>query len=939
MKCVCLSSYRSRLDPPKRRLLGNGRPSELPTAMKMFATMPLQDTNSTNRVTHGQTKNQSSSNRVPVSGIWPGYRPIEIGDGTSYMKPHPAAPSKQALPSSVASVDAPETNELAITKAQAIALEHPLLAPEVANRVSNWVSQSHMPPDINADSAIPDCLRVEKPRPKPKTQPQQKKARGIKKRVPAIRRPSTAVESGTTDSSSIMTCETPSENPSSARYSSESTTLVDLSFPDETNSATPPQTGLSFDQEPLIPDAAVSANEFALDNLRRALAELVIEDGLDPTREVDSASKRFSTMSQKSPRTPVQGDAVEASSITASSGPVKRTTGLRQLTLEDVWKISPRPQKYIQHRDVEKARSCQPDNLTDQPSQSLRQETQVSSTASDVSHDKISHVEEMPSPISSSVMSPDRKPPAESITHSALPSKCVCVERTDAVLKHGHGTSASPHTQTPLAEGTTIPLPTNSQSKMIEKGFGSASSKPRQILQPVPKKVVILNGKKQSETTTAAAPSAVVKHRKPDRLVQPAIQPKERYQIEALAIYNALKSTLDSAQGFPGFVSLEFQIGQILVPSVPRQIYQEPLSMEQWNGIFNPINRTPTPSAKFFPGLTAHASEIESLLQITAEDDPDGSRLFENQIDYGVIFEYHCRSSDGRSFVIVIDEAGNVSVREVDCVLGAVHVHIPEHVWDVRAAVRGIRERRRGDNRELDTAVDQLVQSIWVQPHSSRVRIFCRVPASLRVEKVLMRRWTRRDACLDRRIAHSGDEVAGILLKITEVQDLLIGTHPTNPHILRARNGESQEMVRQGRIWFEAAIVSPAIDTVLETNRSLELGERTTVWASEDILGDEYHLAGSSGGQNPIASAIGESGIGQMYRVATAIARRIDHIGDVVDEDDDGKTMGSISSYSQNGWSSMSAGEPQTALALTRHRAGDVMSVSGQGPTTGPDYW
>lgn len=906
--------------------------------MKMFATMPLQDTNSKNQVSHGQTKNPSPSNRVSVSWIWSSYKPVEIGDGASYLKLLPVVPSNQTLPSSVASVTPSRSNELAITKAQPIALEHPLLAPEVANRVSNWVSQNHTPPEIHADSTIPHCLRIKKPQPKPKPQPEHKRAKGIKKRVPAGRPPSMMAEACTTDSSSITASTPPLENSLSGRCSSESTTLVDITFPAETTSATPPQNCLSFDQEPLIPDVAVSATESALDNLRKALAELVIEDCFDSTQKIGTFSKKFSTMSQKSPRALVPEDNVEASSGTAGPGTVKRAPALRQLTLEDVWKIPLKPRNNIQSHNVEKARPCEFDNRSDQAPKHLQKDTQINPTVSCASPGKISHAKETPSRTSADVMSPDRKLPSESTTHSTLPSKYT--GPTEAALNHWDEVSASPHTQISPTEGIETSALTSSQSGVIDKDCRSVSLKSQRTLESVSKKATILGDKKQSKTATAVTRSAIGKHDSSERSSRLAIQPKDRYQNETLAIFHSLKDILDVTRGFPGAVSLEFQIGQIFVPSLPKQFDQEPLSLEQWNAIFNPINHTSTPSAMFFPGLTAHANEIESLLQITAENNLDGSRLFEeDHVDYDVTYEYHCRSSDGKSFVIVIDEAGNATVREIDCVLGAVHVHIPEHIWDVRGAVRGIRERRRGVNQELDKAIDQLVESIWAQPHSRLIRIFCRVPPScgLHVEKVLMRRWTRHQTCAHCGIVGSEGETPGILLKITEVQDLMIGTHPTNPQVLRARSGESQEMARQGRIWFEAAIVSPAIDAILETNRSLEVGEKTTDWKSEDMLGDQLHLIASNDEDNRVAAAIGNSGLGHMYRVATAVAQRIDHIGDAVDEFDDGKTMTSISS--QNGRSSMSTCEPQTALVLARYRACDGANMNGQVLTAGPDYW
>jgi hypothetical protein len=377
--------------------------------------------------------------------------------------------------------------------------------------------------------------------------------------------------------------------------------------------------------------------------------------------------------------------------------------------------------------------------------------------------------------------------------------------------------------------------------------------------------------------------------------------------------FAALKSALDSAQSFPGLLTFEMQVGLILIPNVPKACKGNTITSDGWDKIFRPRGGVRAPSARFVRRVTSSGADADYILDLKAAKSHGGGRMFEEKFsDYGVVYEFYCRTKDKGAIVITIDEGGNVRIRQSDTFLGAVNVHFPLHTWDASGILKGTSDHVRGVDSTLDDAIDDIIGSVWVQPGRSLIRIFCQLPRedSLQIEKVLMKRWTRHryirpgEANLrtesavgerktdmvpawsgksrgDDSTVDSDEHRPEIFLKITEVHDLLTGVHPTDSTVLRARCVTREEMARKERLWYEFSVVSSTIEEILQSNASIELGETTHDWSSVDLLGNETHLAGVNlnAAANPLAAAIGNTGIGEMYRVVKMIVERIDGVG------------------------------------------------------------
>lgn len=385
-------------------------------------------------------------------------------------------------------------------------------------------------------------------------------------------------------------------------------------------------------------------------------------------------------------------------------------------------------------------------------------------------------------------------------------------------------------------------------------------------------------------------------------------------------LFDALQPILDAAQSFPGKLSLEMQIGLILIPLLPKTYKGDLISSDEWNRIFNPRSGVFVPSTNFVQRVTSSGADVDHIVDLKTSKAEGKRRLFNQEYtDYAVQYEYHCRAKNDQAIILVIDEAGNITVRKPTVTLGAVNLHFPHHAWDLNAVVSGFTEQIRGSDKELDEAISHITNNLWIPPDKSLLRLYTRIPKGneLNVDKVLMRRFTLHRTLRSERHTDSHHKIpAGVnkmkqasevetgepnaieesqpdvYLKITEVQDLWTGVTPADNRALRARCGSANEMIEKGRLWYEVSIISPAIGDVLNSNSSLEVGEYTQDWSPTDLMGNEAHIVlqgnekkGKANGQDsvkipsPIAMAIGSAGIGEMFRVASTVLQKMDGVG------------------------------------------------------------
>ncbi|GFG26196.1 hypothetical protein IFM61606_06167 [Aspergillus udagawae] len=391
-------------------------------------------------------------------------------------------------------------------------------------------------------------------------------------------------------------------------------------------------------------------------------------------------------------------------------------------------------------------------------------------------------------------------------------------------------------------------------------------------------------------------------------------------------LFEASKQTLEAAEYFQGSLNLEVQLGLILIPLLPKTCSEgSTISLTEWTKIFQSQTGIPSPTTKFISRLTTSGIDIDYLVDLMTSAPEGKRRIFEQDYsEYSVFYEFHCRTRTGQMLVISVDEQGKFNIRRLTVALGAVNLHFPRQVWDASVVLSGIPIDGAVD-REFEEAAKHLIEHLWVQPDTSLVQIFTRLPPGdkITIEKVYMKRWTRhrfirppKSIITAKRASHIRSNSAttaetdlnsdstdksqssaeneaeamenqDIFLQVMEVQDLYIGSSSSNVRAVTACCASLPEMTENGRQWYEASLVSSAIEAILRTNANLEIGERTDEWRCSDLLGRDAtlingHVDESYGRDttlSPVAKAIGIAGLGDLLRLTKTVVEKMDGVG------------------------------------------------------------
>ncbi|RHZ57805.1 uncharacterized protein CDV56_107287 [Aspergillus thermomutatus] len=391
-------------------------------------------------------------------------------------------------------------------------------------------------------------------------------------------------------------------------------------------------------------------------------------------------------------------------------------------------------------------------------------------------------------------------------------------------------------------------------------------------------------------------------------------------------LFEALKPTLEAAEYFQGSLNLEVQLGLILIPLLPKTCSEgSTLSLTEWTKIFQSQTGIPSPTTKFISRLTTSGTDADHLVDLKTSASEGKRRIFEQDYsEYNVYYEFHCRTGTGHLLIISVDEQGKFTIKKPSAALGAVNLHFPCQVWDASVVLSGTPNDAAVD-REFEEAAKYLIEHLWVQPDTSLVQIFTRLPPGdkITVEKVYMKRWTRHrfirppniiitgevashirsnsamtaetdlnSDATSKSQASVGNEAEGmenqdIFLQVMEVQDLCIGSSSSDVQAVTACCASLPEMAGNGRQWYEASLVSSAIEAILRANANVEIGERTDEWRSSDLLGRDATLLHGNADESyspntmlsPVAKAIGIAGLGDLLRLTKTVVEKMDGIG------------------------------------------------------------
>ncbi|KAJ5781145.1 hypothetical protein N7457_006305 [Penicillium paradoxum] len=341
----------------------------------------------------------------------------------------------------------------------------------------------------------------------------------------------------------------------------------------------------------------------------------------------------------------------------------------------------------------------------------------------------------------------------------------------------------------------------------------------------------------------------------------------------SIDLFHFLRPVLDAARSFPGTLSLEIQFGLMFIPSLPYSTRTREMSYREVQQIFSPDHALPPPSVSMFERITAAAVDIDYLIDLKVNQ----RRLFESDYsDRGIKYEFWCVDDSNNSFVISVSEHGHALVHYPEVSLGTVHLSFPSQIWDAAARVRGFLEHTTGIDLELDEAVQAMVNSIYVEPNNEQLRMLVRFPltSKIKIDQVIMKRWSRHPYLSNR----SKD----LFLHIIEFQELSVIPSILDPGIMVVRNAPIEQMVKDGKQWWQASIGSSKIEEIIGTNEAIRPGECNKSWYPPDLLGTNigaYAVRTEDQDLSPQGAEVGSSGIGEMFQLAKTVVENIDAIG------------------------------------------------------------
>lgn len=339
-------------------------------------------------------------------------------------------------------------------------------------------------------------------------------------------------------------------------------------------------------------------------------------------------------------------------------------------------------------------------------------------------------------------------------------------------------------------------------------------------------------------------------------------------------LFQSLGPLLNAVRGFPGPLTFEIQLGLMFILNLTASNQGKELSFKEVQDLFFSQHNLTPPRTSFSDRLTASPSDIDYLIGLKV----DQRSLFEQNVFHrGIKYNFHCRTSSNTRFIISLGHQGTPEFRYPRVQLGSVSMSFPAQVWDASAVVQGFPRFYPDAEDGLEDAIGEMIKSLWIDPKSKHIQMLLRLPPQtiMKIDAVFV----------DRRTSHRwiSDQSEKIFLKVTETQALDMIPSVLDSDFLVVKSAPHEEMVKQGKYWWQASITSPAIEEVLKQNfqakNDIKPGTPSDSWKVADLFGADYKLIAPTADLSAVGAKISHSGIGAMFRLAKVIVPNIDAIG------------------------------------------------------------
>ncbi|ETN37387.1 uncharacterized protein HMPREF1541_08378 [Cyphellophora europaea CBS 101466] len=297
-----------------------------------------------------------------------------------------------------------------------------------------------------------------------------------------------------------------------------------------------------------------------------------------------------------------------------------------------------------------------------------------------------------------------------------------------------------------------------------------------------------------------------------------AVQQELRVK-ETEGLKNQLRPLFEHSRAFSGRMVFGIHLGQVLLSADP-EAGTKGFDSKTWYEVFGSNSAVKPPLTYFTPVITTNGADVDRILEARS---PLGSteKLFDRHRPgpSSVCYEFHCQSKNGENFLLVVREDLTYEIRNSTANIGMVCMQCPAQVWDACAILQGA-EFWHNPPLEIQDTVERFVSSIHIAPGRG-LSLYFQQPSGniLTIKSVQMKRVSLHECLLP--------EHEGIQLRVTEQKTLCTRVSPSDKRLWKALEYSYEVMVQQGFVHYEMCLVDTTINSALEANQALEVGELT----------------------------------------------------------------------------------------------------------------
>ena len=319
------------------------------------------------------------------------------------------------------------------------------------------------------------------------------------------------------------------------------------------------------------------------------------------------------------------------------------------------------------------------------------------------------------------------------------------------------------------------------------------------------------------------------------------------------------REVLEHARLHPGLIKIQMRLGKLLIRPeyVMKRFRGRQLRETEWNSMILDQHHSCVFSERSASlcwivsiqtdprlRLTSKDIEAESILGIKLSG---GRQLFtEHPRERRISYELSCETATCEEVIVEISGKGYPKVRGQDLTVGSVNLHFAKRFWDAQVAVMAS-DVVVG---KYEAEIDRIATTFEVTdlPVGKANIHWDTQTSGFKVKRVTMRQETM----------HASSLFDGTDLRLTKLRELGCNASSIDSTAYDVLVDERTGELTPQSVWWTASISSLEADSILEENRSLEIGE-ISAWSTEDIARHGV--------------------IEKFLEMADVIVPRIDHIG------------------------------------------------------------